>query len=98
MGSKERRCCKQNNRKLSREGSNGKHSIAQLFEHISYIFSGFFQVVELSALSHPNLVALKGYCDEDGENILVFEFINNGTLRSHLHTSGFEVKRLGFHY
>ena len=52
--------------------------------------------MELSALSHPNLVALKGYCDEGSENILVLEFINNGSLRNYLHASEFIVQSVGF--
>ncbi|KAF6142999.1 hypothetical protein GIB67_041067 [Kingdonia uniflora] len=35
----------------------------------------------LSRLHHRNLVALLGYCDEEGEQMLVYEFMPNGTLR-----------------
>ncbi|XP_027153519.1 wall-associated receptor kinase-like 14 [Coffea eugenioides] len=38
----------------------------------------------LSAVSHPNLVRLLGCCIEDGEQILVYEFMPNGTLSQHL--------------
>lgn len=38
----------------------------------------------LSSVSHPNLVQLLGCCIERGEQILVYEFMPNGTLSQHL--------------
>ncbi|XP_076936205.1 wall-associated receptor kinase-like 14 [Bidens hawaiensis] len=38
----------------------------------------------LSSVSHPNLVRLLGYCIDKGEQILVYEFMPNGTLSQHL--------------
>ncbi|XP_030949421.1 receptor-like protein kinase FERONIA [Quercus lobata] len=38
------------------------------------------KVVLLCQLRHPNLVPLIGYCIDEGENILVYEFIVNGNL------------------
>jgi len=38
----------------------------------------------LSSVSHPNLVRLLGCCIEEGEPILVYEFMPNGTLCQHL--------------
>uniref|UniRef100_A0A0E0PP24 non-specific serine/threonine protein kinase n=1 Tax=Oryza rufipogon TaxID=4529 RepID=A0A0E0PP24_ORYRU len=48
----------------------------------------------LSRLHHRNLVALVGYCDEENEQMLVYEFMPNGTLRDHL--SGKSKQPLGF--
>ncbi|XP_043704508.1 probable LRR receptor-like serine/threonine-protein kinase At1g06840 [Telopea speciosissima] len=38
----------------------------------------------LSRLHHRNLVSLLGYCDEEQEQMLVYEFMPNGTLRDWL--------------
>ncbi|XP_024627813.1 probable serine/threonine-protein kinase PIX13 [Medicago truncatula] len=40
--------------------------------------------VNLGRLSHPNLVKLLGYCWDEDELLLVYEFIPNGSLENHL--------------
>ncbi|RLM66505.1 putative serine/threonine-protein kinase NAK isoform X4 [Panicum miliaceum] len=42
----------------------------------------------LGRLSHPNLVRLLGYCVEDKELLLVYEFMPKGSLESHLFRKG----------
>ncbi|XP_022850597.1 serine/threonine-protein kinase-like protein CCR4 [Olea europaea var. sylvestris] len=39
----------------------------------------------LSRLNHKNLVRLLGYCEDSNELLLVYEYMNNGTLHDHLH-------------
>lgn len=41
----------------------------------------------LGRLSHPNLVKLLGYCWEDAELLLVYEFMQKGSLENHLFRS-----------
>ncbi|XVE80704.1 hypothetical protein DITRI_Ditri15bG0002200 [Diplodiscus trichospermus] len=49
----------------------------------------------LSRLHHRNLVSLVGYCDEEGEQMLVYEFMPNGTLRDWLSAKGKESLNFG---
>lgn len=42
------------------------------------------EVKMISSVSHPNLVHLLGCCIDKGEQILVYEFMPNGTLSEHL--------------
>uniref|UniRef100_M4CN73 non-specific serine/threonine protein kinase n=1 Tax=Brassica campestris TaxID=3711 RepID=M4CN73_BRACM len=56
----------------------------------------FLNEIELlSRLHHRNLVSLIGYCDEEGEQMLVYEFMPNGTLRDWLSAKGKETLSFG---
>jgi serine/threonine protein kinase len=42
------------------------------------------EILMLSGYKHENLISLLGFCDEDGEKILVYEYASHGSLDRHL--------------
>ncbi|KAL9258888.1 putative LRR receptor-like serine/threonine-protein kinase [Drosera capensis] len=43
------------------------------------------EVTLLSRIHHKNLVQFLGYCQGEDKNILIYEFMHNGTLKEHLY-------------
>ncbi|KAF5791140.1 putative transferase, protein kinase RLK-Pelle-RLCK-VIIa-2 family [Helianthus annuus] len=50
----------------------------------------------LGRLSHPNVVKLLGYCREDRDLLLVYEFMQKGSLENHLFRRGSAVQPLSW--
>ncbi|KAI4979308.1 hypothetical protein ZWY2020_016061 [Hordeum vulgare] len=49
------------------------------------------EVLILSALRHPHLVRLHGFCADPRALLLIYDFVPNGTLSHHLHRRGTAV-------
>ncbi|WJX17677.1 hypothetical protein P8452_07563 [Trifolium repens] len=47
-------------------------------------------VCTASRLKHPNIVALKGYCLEHGQHLLVYDYVRNLTLDDALHSASYK--------
>ncbi|XP_062000791.1 receptor-like cytoplasmic kinase 176 isoform X2 [Rosa rugosa] len=59
-------------KRLNQEGLQGREE-------------GFTEIYYLGQLRHPNLVKLIGYCSEDNELLLVYEFMPRGSLENHIY-------------
>ncbi|KAK2418076.1 putative LRR receptor serine/threonine-protein kinase [Trifolium repens] len=65
----------------------GKEIAVKVLRNNSYQGKREFsnEVTLLSRIHHRNLVQLLGYCREEDNSILVYEFMHNGTLKEHLY-------------
>ncbi|GFY89747.1 protein kinase superfamily protein [Actinidia rufa] len=77
---------------------NGSGTVVAVKKLNSESMQGFeewqSEVNFLGRLSHPNLVKLLGYCWEDKELLLVYEFMQKGSLENHLFGRGSAVQPL----
>ncbi|KAJ8631473.1 hypothetical protein MRB53_024796 [Persea americana] len=66
---------------------DGKEIAVKVLTNDSYQGKREFsnEVSLLSRIHHRNLVTFIGYCQEEGRNILIYEFMHNGTLKQHLY-------------
>ncbi|XP_017971826.1 PREDICTED: probable serine/threonine-protein kinase NAK isoform X1 [Theobroma cacao] len=79
-------------------GKNGSGNLIAVKKLNSESLQGFeewqSEVNFLGRLYHPHLVRLLGYCWEDKELLLVYEFMQKGSLENHLFGRGATVKSL----
>ncbi|KAJ4756581.1 Protein kinase family protein [Rhynchospora pubera] len=65
-------------------------SAAAMARHLDNRESAFIsELALLSRVNHKNLVRLYGFCIDGSERVLVYEFMENGTLYDHLHKTDF---------
>lgn len=81
-------------------GKSGSSTVIAVKKLNSESLQGFeewqSEVNFLGRLSHPNLVKLMGYCWEDKELLLVYEFMQKGSLENHLFGRGSVVQPLSW--
>ncbi|KAJ9704642.1 hypothetical protein PVL29_002951 [Vitis rotundifolia] len=81
--------------KVSKSGSGSVIAVKKLNSESMQGFEEWQSEVNfLGRLSHPNLVKLLGYCWEDKELLLVYEFMQKGSLENHLFGRGATVQPL----
>lgn len=67
------------------DSSLGAVKIQCSSERLNQVYKQELEI--LLSVSHPNIVKLKGYCDERDEGVLVFDYMCNGTLDENLRGS-----------
>ncbi|KAG6756685.1 hypothetical protein POTOM_040125 [Populus tomentosa] len=70
--------------------SNGAIKIHCPSGYLNRVFKQELDI--LLQLQHDNIVKLLGYCDNQDEGALVFEYVSNGTLQDKLHGAGREIR------
>ncbi|KAJ6820726.1 putative serine/threonine-protein kinase isoform X2 [Iris pallida] len=60
--------------------SNGSHVAVKHIIKDAHVETFMREVTSLSHVRHPNLVTLRGYCEEQDERFLVYELCANGNL------------------
>jgi hypothetical protein len=67
-------------------------SVAQLQNKEEFLGA----VCTMAHLQHANITELVGYCAEHGQRLLVYQYVNRGTLNDALHTSEDSAKRISW--
>ncbi|CAM6012052.1 unnamed protein product [Sphagnum balticum] len=67
-------------------------SVAQVQDKEEFLAA----VCTMAHLQHANITKLVGYCVEQGQRLLVYQYINRGTLNDALHTSEEAAKRISW--
>jgi hypothetical protein len=67
-------------------------SVAQVQDKEEFLAA----VCTMGHLQHANITKLVGYCVDHGQRLLVYQYINRGTLNDALHTSEEAAKRISW--
>ncbi|CAI9104519.1 OLC1v1003210C4 [Oldenlandia corymbosa var. corymbosa] len=76
------------------------YTIVKLEAHRTFPYTKFYtqnDLTMLGKLSHPNLIKLHGYCSEDKELLLVYEYMpKHNSLSNHLFREGSSIQPLSW--
>ncbi|PON86233.1 Serine/threonine protein kinase [Trema orientale] len=66
--------------------SDGKELAVKILKPSEDVIKEFVQEIEIiTALNHKNIISLFGFCFEDGNLLLVYDFLSRGSLEENLH-------------
>uniref|UniRef100_A0A0D9XQ03 Protein kinase domain-containing protein n=1 Tax=Leersia perrieri TaxID=77586 RepID=A0A0D9XQ03_9ORYZ len=67
--------------------ANGKELAVKILKYSDEVLKEFISEIEiLSALSHKNIICLTGFCFKDTDLLLVYEYLQRGSLEEMLHS------------
>ncbi|KAF3440618.1 hypothetical protein FNV43_RR18902 [Rhamnella rubrinervis] len=65
---------------------DGKELAVKILKPSADVLKEFVQEIEIiTALNHKNIISLFGFCFEDGNLLLVYDFLSRGSLEENLH-------------
>ena len=65
---------------------DGKELAVKILKPSEEVLTEFVQEIEiLTTLHHKNIISLSGFCFEDSNLLLVYDFLSRGTVEENLH-------------
>ncbi|KAE7997556.1 hypothetical protein FH972_002181 [Carpinus fangiana] len=76
---------------------DGKELAVKILRPSQDVLKEFVQEIEIiTTLHHKNIISLVGFCFEDNNLILVYDFLSRGSLEENLHGNKKDVKAFGW--
>lgn len=77
--------------------SDGKELAVKILKPSAEVLNEFVSEIEIiTALNHKNIISLFGYCFENGNLILVYDYLSRGSLEENLHGQSENKNVLGW--